>query len=214
MVKLLRLGDKAINTLNQLKEILDKGEYCKELVKSINTGELMTFFESWKQEDLKSLLMEEGSEVEKLNRLCKKLIGRDGVYREESIERLSIARGVEEILDVMGNGGEIDLTVGDYRLNIDRIELRGVARIIGDGRGRSNIVLMGDKLEITGTGGSKVSMSNLTIRSNGDCESRITINGVEAEFENINFVRVGLKVKNGGKISITRAHLINSIVAR
>ncbi len=60
MVKLLRLGDKTVNTLNQLKEILDKGEYCKELVKSIQTGELMTFFESWKQEDLKNLLMEEG----------------------------------------------------------------------------------------------------------------------------------------------------------
>ncbi len=145
--------------------------------------------------------------------MCKKLIGRDGVYREELIEGLSIARSVKETLDVMGNGGEIDLTVGDYGLNIDRIELRGVARIIGGGRGRSNIVLMGDKLEITGTGGSKVSMSNLTIRSNGDCDSRIIINGVEAEFENINFVRVGLKVKNSGKISVTSSTFENIGVA-
>jgi len=208
MPKVLLIGkDERIQDLKGLKDYLAKliansdKEGVKELVKRIETLELQEFLISWKKTSIADEIKKAGDIKSALKILFKSMIDRD--FPDELIEENGCAnligedKGIDEILLM---GGRVELKAGNYIIKGDGVlQIDKDIEIIGDGRGRSNIRLDKD-LEITNK--ARIKISHCTIRSDDGNEMVIKIIGGEVEFEDINFVGVGVKIDGGCKLRI------------
>ena len=216
MPKVLLIGkDERIQDLKGLKDYLTKliansdKEGVKELVKRIETKELQDFLISWKKTSIADAIKKAEDTKSALKILFKSMIDRDfpdGLIEENGCANLiGEDKGIDEILLM---GGRVDLKAGNYVIKGDEFLLVDKdIEIIGDGRGRSNIRLDKD-LEITNK--ARIKISHCTIRSDEGNERVIRMMGGEVEFENINFVGVGVKIDGGCK-GIFRGNLFEKI---
>jgi hypothetical protein len=216
MPKVLLIGkDERIQDLKGLKDYLTKliaysdKEGVKELVKRIETKELQEFLISWKKTSIADEIKKAGDTKSALKILFKSMIDRDfpdGLIEENGCANLiGEDKGIDEILLM---GGRVELKAGNYIIKGDGFLLVDKdIEIIGDGRGRSNIRLDKD-LEITNK--ARIKISRCTIRSDEGNERVIKIIGGEVEFEDINFVGVGVKIDGGCK-GIFRDNLFEKI---
>jgi len=216
MPKVLLIGkDERIQDLKGLKDYLTKliansdKEGVKELVKRIETLELQEFLISWKKISIADEIKKAEDTKSALKILFKSMIDRDfpdGLIEENGCANLiGEDKGIDEILLM---GGRVDLKAGNYVIKGDGFLLVDKdVEIIGDGRGRSNIRLDKD-LEITNK--ARIKISHCTIRSDEGNERVIKIIGGEVEFEDINFVGVGVKIDGGCK-GIFRGNLFEKI---
>jgi len=207
MPNILIIGKERIQDLRGLKDCLariiddEDKEGVKELVKRIETLELKEFLISWKKTSIADEIKKAGDTKSALKFLFKSMIDRDfpdGLIEENGCGNLiGEDKGIDEILLM---DGRIELKAGNYIIKGDGFLLVDKdIEIIGDGRGRSNIRLDKD-LEIINK--ARIKISHCTIRSDDGNERVIKIIGGEVEFEDINFVGVGVKIDGGCKLRI------------